>query len=117
MAKEESHRLTPTQLADRVWAIAENIRFCLYTSVKGGKLQQWPLTATAERDERAFYFLVSQKGGKYSNLRRAPEASRTRSIVAPALRAHTHSWECVVVPPHEKAADQVFPEFSAKAFS
>ena len=73
MAKEEQHHLTPSQLADRVWELAEKIQFCLYTSVKGGRLQQWPLTATAERDERAFYFLVGQQGGKYTNLGKAPE--------------------------------------------
>jgi general stress protein 26 len=67
MAHEEN-RKTPDEYVDRAWELAKKIQFALYTTWDGAKQAQWPLTATADRDEGAFYFLVSNRDGKYDNL-------------------------------------------------
>ena len=71
MANEENHK-TPAEYEDRVWELAEKIRFCLFTTWDGSKQAQWPLTAMPDREEGAIYFLVGEKAGKYTHLGQYP---------------------------------------------
>ena len=71
MAHEENHK-TPDEYEDRAWELMKKIQFALFTTWNGSKQAQWPLTANAERDEGAIYFLVSNRDGKYDALDEFP---------------------------------------------
>lgn len=75
MAHEEAHHKTPEQLTDRVWDLAGDIRFCLFTTWDGERQRLRPLTAHADRDAHALWFLVDIEGG------RATDPSRTLTLV------------------------------------
>jgi general stress protein 26 len=75
MAHEEDHGLTPAELEDRAWELAEKIRFALFTTWDGEKQAQWPLSAMVDREAGAIDFLVASKGGKYTHLERFPEVT------------------------------------------
>lgn len=62
MANEEAH-LTPAEIADKAWHLAEKIRFPLFTSWDGERQRLRPLTAHVDRDAHAIHFLVGKDGG------------------------------------------------------
>lgn len=62
MAHEEAG-LSPTELADRAWKLAEKIRIGLFTTWDGTQQRIRPLSATVDRDEHAIYFLIGVDGG------------------------------------------------------
>jgi general stress protein 26 len=63
MAHEEDHRKSPAELQDRVWHLADKIKFCLFTTHDGERHRMRPLTAMPDRQEGAIYFLVGREGG------------------------------------------------------
>lgn len=71
MANEESHK-TPAEYEARAWELINKIQFGLFTTWDGEKQAQWPLTANADKDAGAIYFLVSNSDGKYDHLDRFP---------------------------------------------
>jgi len=71
MAHEENHR-TPAEYEDRAWELMKKIQFALFTTWDGQKQEQWPLTATPDKDAGAIYFLVSNRDGKYDHLEDFP---------------------------------------------
>ncbi len=62
MAHEEAG-LTPAELADKAWKLAEKIRIGLFTTWDGTQQRIRPLTATVDRDAHAIYFLIGIDGG------------------------------------------------------
>ena len=62
MANEEQG-LTPQDLADRAWKLAEKIRVGLFSTWDGTQQRIRPLTATVDRDAHALYFLIGVDGG------------------------------------------------------
>ena len=62
MADEEKN-LTPGELADRAWHLAEKIRIALFTTWDGEQQRIRPLSATVDRAEHAIYFLIGRDGG------------------------------------------------------
>ena len=62
MAHEEDG-LTPDELADRSWKLAEKIRIGLFTTWDGTQQRIRPLSAHADRDAHAIYFLIGADGG------------------------------------------------------
>jgi general stress protein 26 len=62
MANEE-HDLTPGELADKAWHLAEKIRIALFTTWDGEQQRIRPLSATVDRAEHAIYFLIGAEGG------------------------------------------------------
>lgn len=52
MANEEAH-LTPAEIADKAWQLAEKIRFPLFTTWDGERQRLRPLTAHVDRDAHA----------------------------------------------------------------
>ncbi|HEY4202862.1 MAG TPA: pyridoxamine 5'-phosphate oxidase family protein [Devosiaceae bacterium] len=75
MAHEESHGKTPAELEERVWELADKIKFAMFTTWDGSRQGQWPLSATADRDADAIYFLVAESGGKYRHLESFPNVT------------------------------------------
>jgi general stress protein 26 len=71
MAHEEKPK-SPEHYEDHAWELIKKIQFALFTTWDGQKQAQWPLTATADRDVGAIYFLVSQRSGKYEHLEEFP---------------------------------------------
>jgi len=62
MANEEQH-LTPAELADKAWHLAEKIRIALFTTWDGEQQRIRPLSAHVARDEHAIHFLIGVDGG------------------------------------------------------
>ena len=62
MANEE-HHLTPAELADKAWHLAEKIRIALVTTWDGEQQRIRPLSASVDRDADAIYFLIGVSGG------------------------------------------------------
>ncbi len=62
MANEE-HRLTPAELTDKAWHLAEKIRIALLTSWDGEQQRIRPLAATVDRDADVIQFLIGISGG------------------------------------------------------
>lgn len=62
MANEEQH-LTPAELADRAWHLADKIKIALFTTWDGEEQRIRPLTATVNREAHRIDFLVSARGG------------------------------------------------------
>jgi general stress protein 26 len=62
MANEEQN-LTPAELADKAWKLAEKIRVGLFATWDGTQQRIRPLTATVDRDAHAIYFLIGVDGG------------------------------------------------------
>src|SRR5690349_8423512 len=62
MAHEEQS-LTPAEIADRAWHLAEKIRVCMFTTHDGERHRLRPLTAFVDRDAHRIRFLVGATGG------------------------------------------------------
>lgn len=62
MANEEAG-LSPAELADKAWKLAEKIRIGLFTTWDGTQQRIRPLSATVDRNEHAIYFLIGIDGG------------------------------------------------------
>jgi len=62
MANEEAG-LTPEELADTAWKLAEKIRIGLFNTWDGTQQRVRPLSAHVDRDEHAIYFLIGVDGG------------------------------------------------------
>lgn len=62
MAHEEAG-LSPDELADRTWSLADKIRIGLFITWDGTQQRVRPLTATVDRDTHAIYFLIGSSGG------------------------------------------------------
>jgi general stress protein 26 len=62
MANEE-HRLSPDELTDKAWHLAEKIRIALLTSWDGEQQRIRPLSANVDRDADVIQFLIGAHGG------------------------------------------------------
>ncbi|MBN9252707.1 MAG: pyridoxamine 5'-phosphate oxidase family protein [Mesorhizobium sp.] len=49
---------------ERVWDLVEKIRFCMLATNHGNDIRSRPMTAHAEREENAIYFLLDLKDHK-----------------------------------------------------
>lgn len=49
---------------ERVWDLIEKIRFCMLATSDGKDIRSRPMTAHAQRDENALYFLLDLKDHK-----------------------------------------------------
>ena len=70
--KQQDTEMTPGEVADRVWELAEKIDFCMFVTWDGTHQQSRPLSSRVARDEHAIYFLVSDKSSKNWQLDRFP---------------------------------------------
>ena len=72
MANEEDTGKTAAESEDHVWALADKIRFALYTAWDGDGIVQWPLTAHVSKDAGTISFLVGDSGAQYQHLAQHP---------------------------------------------
>lgn len=74
MAREQQQDtdLTPAEVNDRVWELAEKIDFCMFVTWDGERQQSRPLSSRPYRDENAIYFLVSADGHKNGQIEKFP---------------------------------------------
>ncbi|MGA1834340.1 pyridoxamine 5'-phosphate oxidase family protein [Rhizobium wenxiniae] len=56
----------------KVWDLAETIGFCMLTTVNGSDLRARPMSAYAERNEDAFYFLTDVASHKDDEVAKQP---------------------------------------------
>ncbi|SFB57156.1 General stress protein 26 [Rhizobium sp. NFR07] len=56
----------------KVWDLAEKIGFCMLTTVNGSDLRARPMSAYAERNEDAFYFLTDVASHKDDEVAKQP---------------------------------------------
>ena len=62
MAHEED-TLAPSEIADRAWTLADQIKIALFTTWDGEQQRIRPLTANVDRDAHRIEFLVGARGG------------------------------------------------------
>ena len=67
--------MTPAEVADRVWELAHDIDFCMFTTWDGERQRSRPLSARVRREEHAIYFLVSAQGQKNWQIEQFPFVS------------------------------------------
>lgn len=75
MAREEDTGKTQEELEDRVWELAESIRYCIFTTWDGERQRARPLDGTVERNAHAVYFLTDVASEKVDQLREFPQVS------------------------------------------
>ncbi|WP_417308198.1 pyridoxamine 5'-phosphate oxidase family protein [Devosia sp.] len=76
MAHDEQHTdKTPAEIADRIWELADDLDFCMFSTWDGEHLQSRPLSSRVFRDQHAIYFLVSAGGDKNSQIESYPEVN------------------------------------------
>jgi hypothetical protein len=49
---------------DRVWALMETVRFCMFTTWTGSRLRSRPMSASLSRDENVIRFLTDVRQHK-----------------------------------------------------
>jgi general stress protein 26 len=70
--QQQDTDMTPAEVVDRVWELAEKIDFCMFVTWDGEHQQSRPLSSRVDRDAHAIYFLVSEKSSKNWQLERYP---------------------------------------------
>ena len=70
--KQQDTDMTPAEVVDRVWELAEKIDFCMFVTWDGQHQQSRPLSSRVDRDAHAIYFLVSDDSSKNWQLERYP---------------------------------------------
>jgi general stress protein 26 len=65
--------LSPAEREDRVWKLMDEIKFCLFTTWDGARIDARPLTAMCDRDEGCVHFLVPAHGSKNRQAEEHPE--------------------------------------------
>jgi len=72
MASPNETQKSPAELEERVWKLAEKLRFCMLSSWDGERQHQRPLTAMPDAEEGAIYFLVDEAGSKNWEVEKYP---------------------------------------------
>jgi general stress protein 26 len=76
MSKEDSHtEKSPAEIQDRIWELAEDIDFCMFTTWDGERQRSRPLSARLDRAQHAIYFLVDEAGHKNEEVDKYPYVS------------------------------------------
>ena len=76
MAKDHhDNDMTPAEVEDRIWELADKIDICMFTTWNGEKQHSRPLAARPDRDAHAIYFLVDAEGGKNWEIEKFPAVS------------------------------------------
>ncbi|WEJ34444.1 pyridoxamine 5'-phosphate oxidase family protein [Devosia sp. SD17-2] len=75
MAVDNNTTLPRDEAIDRIWELADDIDFCMFTTWNGEQQASRPMSARVERDENAIYFLTSADTGKVDELAKFPNVS------------------------------------------
>lgn len=73
--QQQQTDLSPAEVADRIWELADKIDFCMFDTWDGAHQQSRPLSSRVRRDEHAIYFLVSATGHKNGQIEAYPEVN------------------------------------------
>jgi hypothetical protein len=66
--REQQSDLSPTEVEDRIWKLANEIDICMFVTWDGEYNRARPLSARVHRDENAIYFLVNDDSPKNEQL-------------------------------------------------
>lgn len=66
---------SPSELRDRVWALAKSIGTCMFVTWDGERQRARPMAATLKRDEHAIYFLTDKDTEKVDEERKFPRVT------------------------------------------
>ena len=72
MATAHESEKSPAELEERVWALVEKLRFCMFSSWDGTRQHQRPLTAMPDREACVIRFLVDEAGSKNWEVEKYP---------------------------------------------
>jgi general stress protein 26 len=76
MKDHDSHSdKSEAEISERIWDLAKDIDFCMFTTWDGERQRSRPLSARVKRDEHAVYFLVDEDGSKNWQVERFPFVS------------------------------------------
>ena len=76
MKDHDSHSdKSEAEISERIWDLAKDIDFCMFTTWDGERQRSRPLSARVRRDEHAVYFLVDEDGSKNWQVERFPFVS------------------------------------------
>lgn len=77
MTKEKTgdNPMTPAEVQDRIWELAEKIDIGMFATWDGEQQQSRPLSARVRRAEHAIYFLVGVEGSKTEEVQAYPRVS------------------------------------------
>src|SRR5690606_391017 len=76
MKDQDTHSdKSEAEIVDRIWELADDIDFCMFTTWDGERQRSRPLSARVKRDQHAIYFLVDEEGGKNWQIERFPYVS------------------------------------------
>lgn len=64
-----------SEVADRIWELAEKIDICMLTTWDGNNQRSRPMSARVRRSENAVYFLMDTSGRKIAELEHFPTVS------------------------------------------
>lgn len=70
---------TPEEVTNRIWELIDDIDICMLMTWDGTRQNARPLSARADRNEHAIYFLVNSSGSKNSEVERFPQVGLTFS--------------------------------------
>ncbi len=70
--EQQQTDMTPQEVEDRVWELAEKIDFCMFVTWDGERQQARPLSSRPRREEHAIYFLVDVHGHKNIQIEQYP---------------------------------------------
>jgi general stress protein 26 len=70
--KQQETDMTPDEIVDRVWDLAEKIDFCMFVTWDGEHQQSRPLSSRVFREDHAIHFLVSADSSKNWQIEQYP---------------------------------------------
>ncbi|MBG1231593.1 pyridoxamine 5'-phosphate oxidase family protein [Aestuariivirga litoralis] len=73
MSKDQQKSdLSPQEVTDRIWELAEKIDICMFTTWDGKQPRARPLSARVFREEHVIHFLVDEEGAKNAQIDQNP---------------------------------------------
>lgn len=75
MAREEQTDMTPQELAERAWELADSIGICNFNTWNGSELHSRPMDAKVDSDAEAVFFLTDVDSYKVDELERFPKST------------------------------------------
>lgn len=64
---------SPEEIAERAWALMDEIKVCLFSTWDGSRIEERPLTAMCDREGGVVHFLVDAGGSKNWQAEQHPE--------------------------------------------
>lgn len=102
--REQQSDLSPTEVEDRIWELANEIDICMFVTWDGEYNRARPLSARVHRDENAVYFLVNDDSPKNEQLAKHPKVTMAWADTS-KYKFVTVSGHAVVSNDREKIAE------------